>query len=121
VLYFPSKKVKKDGEDKEYQKEIPPVLIEGWKQNASPPLTAVQSLKPSVNKYQIPQSNSDPEIEEVKVVFNEQMESPSEKVRSPEQNLIMNFEVSYLRSCNVCLILTLILLGLIRRGSCSSV
>ncbi|MFN9905223.1 MAG: hypothetical protein ACK56F_03730, partial [bacterium] len=63
----------------------------------------------------------DPEIEEVKVVFNEQMESPSEKVRSPEQNLIMNIEVSYLRSCNVCLILTLILLGLIRRGSCSGV
>jgi len=36
---------------------------------------------------------SNEEIEEVKqVVFNEKMESPKDKVRSPEQNMTMNQE-----------------------------
>ena len=85
VLSFPREKVTKEvpdvpeglsgGEDKEHEREVPPVLIEGWKQNASPPLTAPSSLKPSVNKSQVPKSTE--ETEEVKqVVFNEQMASP---------------------------------------------
>ena len=90
VLNFPREKVKKEGEDEEYEREVPPVLIEGWKQNASPPLTAPSSLKPSVNKSQVAKSNE--EIEEVKqVVFNEKMESPKDNVRSPEQNMTMNY------------------------------
>ena len=75
MLNFPSEKFKKEGEDKEYEREFTPVLIEGWKQNASPTLTAPSSLKPSVNKSQVPKSTE--EKEEVKhVVFNEKMESP---------------------------------------------
>jgi len=75
VLDFPREKVKKEGEDEEYERHVPPVLIEGWKKNASPPLTAPSSLKPSVNKSLVPKSNE--EKEEVKqVVFNEKMESP---------------------------------------------
>jgi anaerobic ribonucleoside-triphosphate reductase len=31
VLNFPREKFKKEGDDMEYEREIPPVLIEGWK------------------------------------------------------------------------------------------
>jgi hypothetical protein len=38
----------------EDNKEVEPLLIEGWQQNNSPPISAAQSLKPSVTKSQVP-------------------------------------------------------------------
>ena len=86
--------------------ELSPLeLIEGWVQYSSPPLTAPQSQKPSVSKSQVPKNVPDPE-EEVKVVFNEVMESPLVKVISPEQNLLMALEVSTHTCYELCLTLT---------------